>query len=200
MIEYIHGEIAELLPTMAVVEAAGVGYGLNISLTTYNSLKGGKEAKLFVYENIREDAYVLYGFATKDERAVFVSLLAVSGVGGNTARTILSAFSPDEFRTLVASGNAAALKSVKGIGAKTAQRIIVELKDKIGEVPDLASATATGVGGLSAMQEAAAEAVGALITLGYQGNSAQKAINTILKGSGSDVSAEELVKLALKML
>lgn len=200
MIEYIHGEIAELLPTMAVVEAAGVGYGLNISLTTYNSLKGQSEAKLFVYENIREDAYVLYGFATKDERAVFVALLSVSGVGGNTARTILSAFSPDEFRTLVAGGNAAALKSVKGIGAKTAQRIIVDLKDKIGEAADPGLASAAGIGGLSAVQEAAAEAVGALMTLGYQAGVAQKAINTVLKGSGGDVSAEELIKLALKML
>lgn len=200
MIEYIHGEIAELLPTMAVVEAAGVGYGLNISLTTYNSLKGQSEAKLYVYENIREDAYVLYGFATKDERAVFVALLSVSGVGGNTARTILSAFSPDEFRTLVAGGNAAALKSVKGIGAKTAQRIIVDLKDKIGEVADAALASSAGIGGLSVVQEAAAEAVGALMTLGYQAGVAQKAINTVLKGSGGDVSAEELIKLALKML
>lgn len=200
MIEYIHGEIAELLPTMAVVEAAGVGYGLNISLTTYNSLKGQSEAKLFVYENIREDAYVLYGFATKDERAVFVALLSVSGVGGNTARTILSAFSPDEFRTLVAGGNAAALKSVKGIGAKTAQRIIVDLKDKIGEAADAGLTSAAGIGGLSAVQEAAAEAVGALMTLGYQAGVAQKAINTVLKGSGGDVSAEGLIKLALKML
>ena len=131
MIEYIHGELTELVPTQAVIEAGGVGDGLNISLTTYDSLKDKKEAKLYVYESIREDAYVLWGFASREEREMFVALLSVSGVGGNTARTILSAFAPAELRTVVANEDSRALKSVKGIGLKTAQRIIVDLKDKL---------------------------------------------------------------------
>lgn len=199
MIEYIHGELAELIPTMAVVEAGGVGYGLNISLTTYDFLKGKKDVRLYVYENIREDAYILYGFASKNERAVFEALLSVSGVGGNTARTILSAFSPDEFRMVVANENSSALKSVKGIGLKTAQRIIVDLKDKLGDV-DEALPGNIDLGARSARQENAAEAVGALATLGYPPAIAQKAVNAILKDGDGNMAVEELIKLALKML
>ncbi len=199
MIEYIHGELAELIPTMAVVEAGGVGYGLNISLTTYDFLKGKKDVRLYVHENIREDAYILYGFASKNERAVFEALLSVSGVGGNTARTILSAFSPDEFRMVVANENSSALKSVKGIGLKTAQRIIVDLKDKLGDV-DEALPGNIDLGARSARQENAAEAVGALATLGYPPAIAQKAVNAILKDGDGNMAVEELIKLALKML
>ncbi len=199
MIEYIHGELAELIPTMAVVEAGGVGYGLNISLTTYDFLKGKKDVRLYVYENIREDAYILYGFASKNERAVFEALLSVSGVGGNTARTILSAFSPDEFRMVVANENSSALKSVKGIGLKTAQRIIVDLKDKLGDV-DEALPGNINLGARSARQENAAEAVGALATLGYPPAIAQKAVNAILKDGDGNMAVEELIKQALKML
>lgn len=199
MIEYIHGELAELIPTMAVVEAGGVGYGLNISLTTYDFLKGKKDVRLYVHENIREDAYILYGFASKNERAVFEALLSVSGVGGNTARTILSAFSPDEFRMVVANENSSALKSVKGIGLKTAQRIIVDLKDKLGDV-DEALPGNIDLGTRSARQENAAEAVGALATLGYPPAIAQKAVNAILKDGDGNMAVEELIKQALKML
>ncbi len=199
MIEYIHGELAELIPTMAVVEAGGVGYGLNISLTTYDFLKGKKDVRLYVHENIREDAYILYGFASKNERAVFEALLSVSGVGGNTARTILSAFSPDEFRMVVANENSSALKSVKGIGLKTAQRIIVDLKDKLGDA-DEALPGNIDLGARSARQENAAEAVGALATLGYPPAIAQKAVNAILKDGDGNMAVEELIKLALKML
>lgn len=199
MIEYIHGELAELIPTMAVVEAGGVGYGLNISLTTYDFLKGKKDVRLYVHENIREDAYILYGFASKNERAVFEALLSVSGVGGNTARTILSAFSPDEFRMVVANENSSALKSVKGIGLKTAQRIIVDLKDKLGDV-DEALPGNIDLGARSARQENAAEAVGALATLGYPPAIAQKAVNAILKDGDGNMAVEELIKQALKML
>ncbi len=199
MIEYIHGELAELIPTMAVVEAGGVGYGLNISLTTYDFLKGKKDVRLYVHENIREDAYILYGFASKNERAVFEALLSVSGVGGNTARTILSAFSPDEFRMVVANENSSALKSVKGIGLKTAQRIIVDLKDKLGDV-DEALPGNIDLGARSARQENAVEAVGALATLGYPPAIAQKAVNAILKDGDGNMAVEELIKQALKML
>lgn len=199
MIEYIHGELADLIPTMAVVEAGGVGYGLNISLTTYDFLKGKKDVRLYVHENIREDAYILYGFASKSERTVFEALLSVSGVGGNTARTILSAFSPDEFRMVVANENSSALKSVKGIGLKTAQRIIVDLKDKLGDAGEALPGN-VDMGVRSARQENAAEAVGALATLGYPPAVAQKAVNAILKDGDGNVAVEEIIKQALKML
>lgn len=199
MIEYIHGELAELFPTMAVVEAAGVGYGLNISLTTYDLLKGKKDVRLYVYESIREDAYVLWGFASREEREVFEALLSVSGVGGNTARTILSAFAPGELRNVVANEDSRALKSVKGIGLKTAQRIIVDLKDKLG-AGDTATSGSLGAGERSARQENADEALGALATLGYPAPLAQKAVNAILKADAGEIAVEEIIKRALKML
>lgn len=199
MIEYIHGELAELFPTMAVVEAAGVGYGLNISLTTYDLLKGKKDVRLYVYESIREDAYVLWGFASREEREVFEALLSVSGVGGNTARTILSAFAPGELRNVVANEDSRALKSVKGIGLKTAQRIIVDLKDKLA-AGDTATSGSLGAGERSARQENADEALGALATLGYPAPLAQKAVNAILKADAGEIAVEEIIKRALKML
>ncbi len=199
MIEYIHGELAELFPTMAVVEAGGVGYGLNISLTTYDSLKGKKDVRLYVYESIREDAYVLWGFASREEREVFEALLSVSGVGGNTARTILSAFAPGELRNVVANEDSRALKSVKGIGLKTAQRIIVDLKDKLA-AGDTTMPGNLGVGERSARQENADEALGALATLGYPAPLAQKAVNAILKADAGEIAVEEIIKRALKML
>lgn len=197
MIEYLRGELAELTPTLAVVDAGGVGYGLNISLTTFDALKGLREAKLYVYESIREDAYALYGFATKDEREVFAALLSVSGVGGNTARTVLSAFSPGEFRAVVAGGDARALKSVKGIGLKTSQRIIVDLKDKLsgGGAPPPPGLPGGGFG-----QAGADEAVGALSTLGYPAAAACKVVADIIRRRGGSVSVEEIIKLALKQL
>lgn len=199
MIEYIHGELAELFPTMAVVEAGGVGYGLNISLTTYDSLKGKKDVRLYVYESIREDAYVLWGFASREEREVFEALLSVSGVGGNTARTILSAFAPGELRNVVANEDSRALKSVKGIGLKTAQRIIVDLKDKLG-AGDTATSASLGEGERSARRENAGEALGALATLGYPAPLAQKAVDAILKADAGEIAVEEIIKRALKML
>ena len=131
MIEYVRGELAELTPAYAVVEAHGVGYGLSISLNTYSGIQNKKEVKLYVVESIREDAYALFGFSTKQEREMFLLLITVSGVGANTARMILSAMSPAELCNVISSGNEKMLKTVKGIGLRTAQRIIVVLRDKI---------------------------------------------------------------------
>ena len=131
MIEYIRGIVDEVTPTQAVIEASGVGYALSISLNTYTAIQNKKEARLFVYEVIREDAYLLFGFATRIERDLFALLLSVSGVGGQTARMILSAFTPADLANIVQTEDARSLKSVKGIGPKAAQRIIVELKDKM---------------------------------------------------------------------
>ena len=131
MIEYVRGELAELTPAYAVVETAGVGYGLNITLNTYTAIQGKKDVRLYVFESIREDAYTLYGFASKEEREMFLMLITVSGVGANTARMILSELTPGELCNVISSGNEKILKTVKGIGLRTAQRIIVDLKDKI---------------------------------------------------------------------
>ena len=131
MIEYIRGILDELTPAQATIEAHGVGYLLNISLNTYTALQGKSEARLFVYESIREDAWTLFGFATKQERELFLMLISVSGVGGNTARTMLSSFTTAELANLIMEGNERMLKTIKGLGAKTAQRIIVELRDKV---------------------------------------------------------------------
>ena len=145
MIEYIRGTIAELTPTQAVIDCGGVGYGLSISLNTYSAIQGQREARLYVYESIREDAYQLFGFASRQERELFLLLISVASIGGQTARTVLSAFTPAELAAAIRSENERMLRSVKGIGPKAAQRIIVELKDKIplalGETTDTAPAS-----------------------------------------------------------
>lgn len=196
MIDYIKGNIAELTPTYTVLDNNGIGYMINISLTTYDALPKGirDEALLYVYEAIREDAHLLYGFATKREREAFLLLISVSGVGPNTARMILSGMSVDEFSQAIASNNVAMFKSVKGVGAKTAQRIIVDLKDKIKPAGDtLIKQTSQATG------EAFDEALAALVMLGFSQQASQKVLKSLFS-SQPTLTAEQAIKLSLKMM
>ena len=201
MIEYIRGIIAEITPTEAVLEANGVGYGLSISLNTYTAIQGlHGDVKLYVYESIREDAYQLWGFATKAERELFLLLTGVSGVGPASARVILSSMTPAELCDAISRSDERLLKSAKGVGGKTAQRIIVELKDKItGLGLDAAVATASGQQPAVANKEVLDEAVAALTMLGFSPAPSQKAVLGILRAE-PDASVERVIKLALKML
>lgn len=196
MIEYIKGAVAELTPAMAVIDCNGVGYGVNISLNTYSAIQGKDSYKLYIYEAIREDAYVLYGFASKQERELFLQLISVSGIGGNTARTMLSALSPAELSNAITSENVTMLKMVKGIGMKTAQRVIVELKDKI-----KTGLTAADGGGMAAALNSAVqeEAIAALTMLGFSPAASQKVVIAILKES-PQAPVEAVIKEALKRL
>ncbi|MBQ8606723.1 MAG: Holliday junction branch migration protein RuvA [Bacteroidaceae bacterium] len=198
MIEYIKGEITEITPATATIECNGIGYLLNISLNTYSAIQGEKSITLFVYESIREDAWVLFGFATKTERELFMQLISVSGIGGNTARMILSALSPTELCEVISTGNEKLLKSVKGIGLKTAQRIIVDLKDKIGNISGIAPNTESS----SMPPQANAiseEAVSALTMLGFATAASQKVVVGILKEM-PNAPVEQVIKIALKRL
>lgn len=199
MIEYIKGELAELTPTLATIEAAGVGYGLNISLNTYTAIQGKKDVKLFVYESLREDAHILFGFATRKERELFELLITVSGVGPGTARMVLSSLSPAELCNSISTGDERLIKGVKGIGLKTAQRIIVDLRDKIvslgitDEIP-VGGSVATPVN-----KQVKDEAVSALTMLGFSPAPSQKVVVEILKEQ-PDLPVEQVVKLALKRI
>ena len=202
MIEYIKGNVTELQPTMAVIEAHGVGYALAISLNTYTELQGKKEGLLYVYEAIREDAHQLFGFVSKYEREWFLHLISVSGIGGQTARMILSAFAPGELADIIQNDDVRALKSVKGIGPKAAQRIIVDLKDKIVVCNDGVSARGvdTHAGPTAEAKELANEAVAALTMLGFSPAPAHKVITQIQKEHPEKMQVEQLIKEALKRL
>ena len=197
MIEYVRGELAELSPATAVIDCNGVGYAANISLNTYSAIQGKKNCKLYIYEAIREDAYVLYGFADKQEREIFLLLISVSGIGGNTARMILSA----ELVNVISTENANLLKTVKGIGLKTAQRVIVDLKDKIKTMGATVAGGSASAGMLlqSASVEVQEEAVAALTMLGFAAAPSQKVVLAILKEE-PDAPVEKVIKLALKRL
>jgi len=197
MIDYIKGTVVELNPAYAVVETGGVGYMMNISLSTFDVLSRAgvdQKAMLYVHEAIREDAHLLYGFATRDERVSFESLLTVPGVGPNTARMVLSSMSVDEFSQAVTGGNVSALKAVKGVGAKTAQRIIVDLKDKIKATGD----TLLQVTGQT-MGEAHDEALAALVMLGFTQQASHKALKSLFS-KDPGLSVEAAIKQALKMM
>ena len=200
MIEYVKGELAEVTPAYAVIDAHGVGYGMNISLNTYTAIQGNKDVRLWVYEAIREDAYVLFGFATKQERDMFLLLITVSGVGANTARMILSEMTVAEVCNVISTGNERVLKSVKGIGLRTAQRIIVDLKDKSVR-SGIASEWPSSAGNDAALVNNSVkdEAVGALTMLGFSPAPSAKVVVAILKAQ-PDLPVEQVVKLALKQI
>lgn len=195
MIDYIKGEIAELTPAYVVLEAAGIGYQIHITLPEFSNLNGQPSAKLFIYEAIREDAHVLYGFRYTHERQLFLLLISVSGIGANTARMIMSSFSAEEIQEMIASGNVAALSSIKGIGNKTAQRIIVDLKDKILKTTNVPETSMFP----SAKNEHKEEALAALVMLGFAAAASQKVVDKILREQ-STLKVEQIIKLALKML
>ncbi len=190
MYEYIRGKVAEAAPTYAVIDVGGVGYHLQISLETFTAIEHAGEAMLYTHYVVREDAQLLYGFATKVERELFRLLISVSGVGGNTARMILSTYSPAELQGIITAGNAVLLKNVKGLGLKTAQKIIVELTGKLTALgADAAEAVAVGGN--------ADEAVEALVMLGFAKGAAEKVVRAVVRENPS-VSVEELVRMSLK--
>lgn len=196
MYEYISGKLAEIAPTYAVVEVAGIGYYVNISLQTFSRLEGAQSAHLYLHFIVREDAQILYGFATKMERELFRQLISVSGVGGNTARMILSTYSSDELRNIIATENAVLLKNVKGLGLKTAQKIIVELSGKMLELGgEKFSDKAVVVGG----NEIYDETVAALVMLGFAKTASGKVVKAILQESPS-IQVEDAVRQALRRM
>jgi Holliday junction DNA helicase RuvA len=199
MIEYIKGELTELTPALATVEASGIGYGLNISLNTFSAIQGKKEVKLYVYEAIREDAHSLFGFVNKKEREMFLLLISVSGVGANTARMILSSLSVSELCNAISTNNERLIKGIKGIGLKTAQRIIVDLRDKI---VALGIAEEIPVGGQVSAPvncQVKDEAVSALTMLGFAPAPSQKVVVAIMQEQ-PNAPVEQVVKQALKMI
>jgi len=196
MIDYIKGEITELTPAYVVIETGGIGYFINIALPVFSLLSGKNSVKLYIYEVIREDAYLLYGFSTKDERQLFLLLISVSGIGANTARMIMSSYSVEELQGIIASENDSALSSIKGIGTKTAQRIIVDLKDKILKITSNKENIPAFKDTTSQIKE---EAIAALVMLGFSAAVSQKAIDSILKKQ-SVANVEDLIKQVLKII
>ncbi|MCR5850721.1 MAG: Holliday junction branch migration protein RuvA [Bacteroidaceae bacterium] len=198
MIEYLKGNLTDLTPALAIVECHGVGYGVNISLNTYSAIQGRQEVKLWVSESIREDAYQLWGFSTRAERELFLLLTSVSGIGASIARVILSSMTVNELAGIISDGNDKMLKTVKGIGPKVAQRIIVELRDKIGSLgietasPQVASTPTVN-------KEVMDEAISALTMLGFSPAPTHKVVQKILTDE-PDAPVERVIKLALKML
>jgi Holliday junction DNA helicase RuvA len=194
MYAYFEGKLQEKTPTYAIIDCNGVAYMINISLHTFSKIKDEERCKLYTHLAVKEDAHTLYGFADKEERALFRHLISVSGVGANTARMMLSSLSPDEIFQAIISANVSLLQSIKGIGTKTAQRIILDLKDKLGKS-----------GGDKEIlfvehNTKREEALSALILLGFNKNSVEKILDKILRAESSGITVEHLIKSALKSL
>ena len=196
MYEYISGSLTELSPTYAVVEAAGVGYYINISLQTFSAIEGAESVRLYVHFFVSEDAQRLYGFATSQERELFRLLISVSGVGGNTARMILSTYSTSELRNIISTANAVLLKNVKGLGLKTAQKIIVELSGKMVDL-GLEAKAVKSAGEVD--NEVFNETVAALVMLGFQKGASEKVVKALLK-EDPNIQVEDAVRLALRRM
>ena len=197
MFEYVRGELVEVAPAYAVVDAAGVGYFVNISLHTFSEIEKAEVVKLFLHHVVREDVEMLYGFSSKEERDLFRLLISVSGVGGNTARMIQSTYSPSELRNIIATGNATLLKNVKGLGLKTAQKIIVDLSGKMLDLPSH-NAVATAMAS-SQNSEAFDEALAALVMLGFTKASSEKVLRKLFKDEPA-LGVEDAIRSALKQL
>ena len=193
MFEYIKGDLNDLTPTAVIVENHGMGYYINITLNTYSQLSGHTSAQLYLHQVIRDDAHLLFGFKELKEREVFRLLISVSGVGANTARMMLSSLTSEEIKQAIFSNNSKTLQDVKGIGAKTAQRIIIELKDKIGKEDEMGKIV------LAQDNTIREEALSALVMLGFAKNSIAKVLDKIIKAN-APTSVEELIKIALKQL
>ena len=193
MIDYIKGTITQITPAFITIETCGVGYFLNISLTTFSRLEGKNEYKILVHEVIREDSHMLFGFADESERGIFRSLISVTGVGANTARMMLSSLSPAEIEKAIVSSDVNILKSVKGIGLKTAQRIIVDLKDKLGKT--------SAAGEIFALRDNTnlEEALSALVMLGFARSAVSKVLDKMIREE-RDLTVEDMIKRALKNL
>lgn len=195
MIGYLKGEIAVVDPTYFIIDVNGIGYEVKISLNTFTRLKDQKHCKIYTYLNIREDAHVLYGFYDLNEKWLFTQLITVSGVGPSTAMMMLSYMNVNEIQEAIAMEDVSLIKSVKGIGSKTAERVILELKDKIKK--EIVSEKVTGVS-IPHVNQVKNEALAALITLGFQKSQAEKSVHNILKNANKDITLEEVIKLALK--
>ena len=194
MITQLQGKLVEKNPTHVVIDCHGVGYFVNISLNTYSALPEGEAIKLYTYLQIKEDAHTLYGFLTKAEREVFVLLLSVSGVGASTARTMLSSLTAAHVRSAIINGDVATIQAVKGIGAKTAQRVVLDLKDKMLKLQDFEEVH------FNTLNTNKEEALAALEVLGFVRKQAEKVVDTIIKSSSEELSVEEIIKQALKRL
>ena len=194
MITQLQGKLVEKNPTNVVIDCHGVGYFVNISLNTYAALPEGEAIKLYTYLQIKEDAHTLYGFLTKAEREVFVLLISVSGVGAGTARTMLSSLTAAQVRNAIVNGEVATIQSVKGIGAKTAQRVVLDLKDKMLKLQDFADAP------ISAVSIHKEEALAALEVLGFVRKQAEKVVDKIVQAAPEALSVEDIIKQALKSL
>lgn len=193
MYEYIEGKITQRTPTYIVIDIQGVGYKINISINTYDQINNLENTRLLIHQTIREDAHILYGFIKEEERSLFRNMISVSGIGTNTAILILSSLETNEIRNAIISGNIALLKSIKGIGPKTAQRMVVELQDTLKKASDKTLVSA-------APDTNVEESVSALVMLGFKKNEAEKVIYNIIRENKGKLSTEELIKLSLKKL
>ena len=195
MIAYVEGEIKEIDPTFVILEAHGLGYQVKISLATFSILKDKKKALVHTHLHIKEDAHTLFGFADKLEKKLFLDLISVSGVGPSTALMVLSSLSAEELQKAIANEDLRLIQGIKGIGAKTAQRLILELKDKVlKENPSLPQLTL----GKSSHNKTREEALQALVTLGYTKQAAEKTLDAIIKGTQEELSVEQLIKRVLR--